>query len=224
MAEKTSTDQYGRKTWNLDLYAQEAKKKNIQQPSQDSVLAAQSIKDGTYDQHRANLIEHSVLAVQKHTLISAEGDRTTTYGKNKRFGFFCPICDLSFRDTLALVDHVNSPQHAKKARSLVSSDTSGDKGDIGGVKHASAAEVAEKIEELVKELLRKRVGSKEPGSIHERIQKRQQFEENKRRKRKDRKSRKSTVDHEGDRDGDNDSDNDELQNMMGFQGFGSTKV
>lgn len=220
MADKTSTDQYGRKTWNVELYAQEAKKKNVLEPTPGSVAAAESLKDGSYDQHRADLIESSVLAVQKYTLVGNEGSRTATYGKNKRFGFFCPICDLSFRDTLALVDHVNSPQHAKKARSLVPSDGVDEKDDICGVKHATAAEVAEKIEELVKRLLREGAESKGAGSIHERIQKRQEFEENKRRRRKEKKLRKIEdkveVGHE--------DEGDELQKMMGFQGFGTTKV
>lgn len=220
MADKTSTDQYGRKTWNVELYAQEANKKTEKEPSQTSISAAETLKNGTYDQHRADLIQNSVLVVQKYTLIGAEGDRTATYGKNKRFGFFCPICDLSFRDTLALVDHVNSPQHAKKARSLVPRDGSDDKGDIGGIKHASAAEVAEKIEELVKRLLRERVESKGAGSIHERILKRQEFEENKRRKKREKRVRKA-VDNKEAVGGEED---DEIQKMMGFQGFGTTKV
>lgn len=220
MADKTSIDQYGRKTWNLELYAQEAKRKSDRELPQDSVLASQNLKDGKYDQHRADLIESSVLAVKKHTLISSGGDRTATFGKNKRFGFFCPVCDLSFRDTLALVDHVNSPQHAKKARSLVPGDSDDAKADIGGVKHANAAQVAEKIEELVKKLLRAQVETKNLGSLHERILKRQKFEEKRRQKRKEKKLRKASDDVEFGGDG----DNDQLQATMGFHGFGSTKV
>ncbi|OVF06562.1 putative U4/U6-U5 snRNP complex subunit [Clavispora lusitaniae] len=222
MTEKVSTDQYGRKTWNVDLYAEEAKNKNKRkEPSKESILAVEGLKSESYNEHRAQLIESSVSAVQKHTLINAEADPTATYGKNKRFGFFCPICDLSFRDTLALVDHINSPQHSKRAKALASASGASDENeDIGGVKRASAQEVAEKIEELVKKSIRNRSSDRNLGSIQERIQKRQEFEENKLRKRREKKLRKRSNKVEiSDEVG-----NSELQNAMGFQGFGTTKV
>lgn len=193
MTEKVSQDQYGRKTWNVDAYAEEAKRsKNGKAAPSDKALASiRDLKDQTYLQHRTNLLNDSVLAVNKHTLISSEANVNSTFGKNKRFGFFCPVCDLSFRDTLALVDHFNSSQHAKNAQTLArksgASEYEGE--DIGGVKKASAEDVALTIEDLVKQLLRAKAANDKLGSIQERIIKRQAFEAKKQADRRERRKK-----------------------------------
>lgn len=220
MSDKHSTDQYGRKTWNAEAYAEEGRRgKKESGPSQKALHSVKSLNDHSYLQHRTDLLKESVLAVSKHTLVNSESNATTTYGKNKRFGFFCPVCDLSFRDTLALVDHVNSPQHAKKAQSLAEKSGTTHGGDIAGVKSASAEEVASTIEELVKQLLRAKASNKEVVSLQERIKMRQEFEARKlaarREKRKRQKLAKKVV---------MEVEHSEIADVMGFGGFGSTKA
>lgn len=220
MTDKVSKDQYGRKTWDVDAYAEGAKKgqNRSSQPSDKALNSVRSLKDQTYLQHKATLLNDSVLAVSKHTLISSDANTSSTFGKNKRFGFFCPVCDLSFRDTLALVDHVNSPQHAKNAQSLARKSGISEEEDLGGLKKASYEEVALTIEELVKQLLRTKASSANLDSIQDRVLKRQAMEAKKLAMRQQRrKRRKAKQDSPVDA-------NDEIARAMGFHGFGTTKI
>lgn len=222
MSDKVSKDQYGRKTWDVEAYAEEAKngQNKKDEVSAQAVDSVKSLKSQSYLQHKATLLNDSVLAVGKHTLISSDANTSSTFGKNKRFGFFCPICDLSFRDTLALVDHINSPQHATNARKLAKQSgvsTDDDREDIGGLKKATYEEVAQTIEELVKLLLRAKAASANLDTIQDRVRKRQAMEAKKlavrqeqRKKRKLRKQQPEEV-------------NDEIAQAMGFHGFGTTK-
>lgn len=213
MDEKVSTDQYGRKTWNVEAYAKDAKKGKSSLPSELALQAALAVKDLSALQLRAHLLDLSVLAVGTHTLISS-GSTTATFGKNKRFGFACPICDLSFRDTLALVDHFNSPQHAKNASKIARSSGGGEEIE-DGVRRANAQEVADMIEQLVKRLLRTKATGHDKASLQERILQRQKFEERKRQLRRAKKERKRQVFET--------PEETEIGKMMGFEGFGTTK-
>lgn len=221
MTDKVSTDQYGRKTWDVEAYAEEARKgtRKKDAPSNKAVASVKNLHSNNYLEHRAQLLDESVLAVNKHTLISSDTNTTTTFGKNKRFGFFCPVCDLSFRDTLALVDHFNSPQHAKNARKVAQQLGASDLGDdVGEVKRASAEEVAKTIEVLVQQLLRAKASQSGADSLQARILKRQEFEAKKLASRRERRKRQKKK-REGAVE-----ENSEVAAMMGFHGFGSTKI
>lgn len=224
MSDKVSTDQYGRKTWDVEAYAEEARrgKSKKDAPSDKAVELVKNLNGQNYLDHRAYLLDESVLAVGKHTLISADSNTSSTFGKNKRFGFFCPVCDLSFRDTLALVDHFNSAQHVKNARKIAQQLGTPDLGeDVGEVKRASAEEVAKTIENLVQQLLRAQA-VKGADSLQVRIVKRQEFEAKKLAARKERRKRQKTKKNV--RENAEDEVNSEMAAMMGFHGFGSTKA
>ena len=72
--------------------------------------------------------------------------------KNKRFGFFCPICDVSFRDNLLLIDHLNSPQHVSKAKLMnLGIDNNSAEQELleNGIRRASLQEVVLTMERLI---------------------------------------------------------------------------
>lgn len=221
--DKTSKDQYGRKKWNLEAYEDEARRGTKRKDVSDEAKKAAASYDESVLQHRANLIDQSVLAVNKHTLISGENNTSAVYGKNKRFGFSCPVCDLSFRDTLALVDHINSPQHANNAQRIARQAGQGgsEVATVDGITRATPQEVSMTIERLVAAAVRERTKSSELESIHERIKKRQEFMERlsaKRRKKRQLKKRKVSEGTSGGGGGD-----DEIMQLMGFGGFKTTK-
>lgn len=211
--EKTSKDQYGRKSWNVEAYEKEARKGNRKPEVSEAAKAAAQKLGSNHLQHRSNLFSESVALVKKRTLIAD----SAAVGR-KRFGFVCPICDLSFRDTLALVDHINSPQHARKAQELARESGTEDSGEVlNGIRHATPAEVSQTIESLVAQRLRERAASKSVESIQERVRKRAEFmEKRSERRREKRKRRKGNLEFEG--------DESEMAQVMGFGGFGSTKV
>lgn len=222
---KDNVDQYGRKTWDVEAYAREAKqggKPKAAEPSNNEAMAINQDKPTSYLQHRSNLLNESIGAVNKHTLINPLN--TKSYGKDKRFGFFCPVCDLSFRDNLALIDHVNSPQHIGRSQQLAKSlkkDGEEEETELleGGIRRASVEEVIATIEKLVAQLIR---AKQDPGSvvsIQDRINKRKAFEqkqlEKRRLKRQNLKKRKRTpVEPEPSSD---------ISNLMGFSGFSTSK-
>lgn len=229
--EKITTDQYGRKKWNLEAYAEEAKLKK--KPTVSETIPAHQIEDDSssleYIKQRNKLLDQLIKAVKKYNLITPElSTTTTTYGKNKRFGFFCPICDVSFRDNLLLIDHLNSPQHISKLNQVNSS-----KGDTaqnqelleGGIRRASLQEVVSTMERLVAKSIREKNSLENDQSgllFQERVEKRRQFEEKKKQKRNNRKNvqkqrKKQKLEH------DSSSANDDINKLMGFGRFGTTK-
>ncbi|WPK26029.1 hypothetical protein PUMCH_003374 [Australozyma saopauloensis] len=212
MSEKTSVDQYGRKTWNVEAYEKEAGRKRALDADSSS-SNAKLLKNKTVLEQRQNLIDLSVLAVKSHTLIGADAASTlTTYGKNKRFGFFCPVCDLSFRDTLALVDHINLPQHAKKVAKVNGANSGEGELLADGVRRATVEQVAQTIEELVKRLWQQKVSSGSVESLQERVRKREKFEADRARLRA--VKRKEAAEK---------AEPTEMGKLMGIEGFGTTK-
>lgn len=203
---KTSTDQYGRKTWDVEAYT---KREKIKEPT---LAENYQLKESqTHLDHRQKLLAQSIGAVKTYNIVNPLNATTTSYGKNKRFGFACPVCDLSFRDNLTLIDHFNSPQHTAKI--------SKNKDDINSAKSATLEQVVKTMEKLIAKLIRDKTKSDKPGlTFEQRVEKRKQFEEAKRKKRREKKSRKKMVDKI-----DNGDDNDEINKMLGFSGFGSIK-
>ncbi|RCK55219.1 U4/U6.U5 small nuclear ribonucleoprotein component snu23 [Candida viswanathii] len=229
--EKITTDQYGRKKWNLEVYAAEARNKKRQ--GETPAGTAHQIQDDSssleYISQRNKLLDQLLSAVKKYNLISPESSTTTTtYGKNKRFGFFCPICDLSFRDNLLLIDHLNSPQHISKLNQLNASKDGTQNEELleGGIRRASLKEVVSTVERLVAKSIQEknRLDNTQSGqSFAERVEKRREFEEKRKQKRHERKNvQKQRKKLKGEQAPD--AASDDIANLMGFGSFGSTKT
>lgn len=191
---KTSVDQYGRKTWDIDAYAAEAKAKR---QKTDESNEEPGIRRGT-DR------DEMILA-----LLAAVNDISIVEGGTMRYkiGFVCPVCQRLFRDNLALVDHFNLPQHLAKVVG-----ESGGGASEGGFKRSSY----EDVEKALKNLLREKNKSEaESLSFQERVMRRKTFEEGRRQKRRDKKNSKKLRKEESGPD-------QQLQSVMGFTGFGSS--
>ncbi|CAI5756631.1 unnamed protein product [Candida verbasci] len=216
--DKISTDQYGRKKWNIKIYEQEAKRKPKKEDNLDSKYLLSNDSSNGYLNHRNRLLNETLNKVKKYNLINPELSLS-----NKRFGFYCPICELTFKDNLKLIDHLNSPQHVQKSTQLNKKD--GDDTDLldGGIRRASLNEVIRTIEKLIAKNIKEKengeLGNSEGLSFHERVQRRVEFENNKRQKRQEKrqlnKLKKKKLDAV---DG-----GDDVHEMMGFKSFGSTK-
>ncbi|CAH2350744.1 23 kDa U4/U6.U5 small nuclear ribonucleoprotein component [[Candida] railenensis] len=213
--DKITTDQYGRKQWNLEEYAKDAKKKKkapVKDTSKDY-----SVSDSTsYVSHRDNLLKESVESVKQHTLLNPaaiSGSDGST--RNKVFGFFCPVCELSFRDNMALIDHLNSPQHIEKVKGSFDGELN------AGVRRATFEEVKEMLDYLVAQ---ENKSLEVQESFRERVRKREEFDKERIKRRGERrltKRRRRNMEKEM-RNADVEDDGD-FQKMMGFNGFGSTK-
>ncbi|KAI3406758.2 SNU23 [Candida oxycetoniae] len=239
--EKIVIDQYGRQKWNKELYLQEAKnkKRKRDEVSQPSQYTLKNDTSSAYISHRNNLLNESLGAVKTFNLINPDKSNSTTYGTNKRFGFFCPVCDLSFRDNLALIDHLNSPQHATKVIASSSSSSSlhsakdGETEIVaeilqGGIRRATLSEVVSTMEKLIARQIaaRSNMTGNNGISFTERLQRRKEFEEKKRKKRAEKRQtqkQRKRLNQENYVVGNGEAD-DSISQTMGFTNFGTTKL
>jgi U4/U6.U5 tri-snRNP component SNU23 len=136
-------------------------------------------------------------------------------------GFYCEACDLTFKDNLQWVEHINSMQHQTNI------------GATGEVRKATAEEVHARIEALwQREQERKK---EQIISLQQRLEVRKEEEEKereeKRRKRREAEERKRLekeaaakvkTEYGEDVRIEGEHDEDDMMAAMGFTGFGST--
>ncbi|ABN66614.2 U4/U6.U5 snRNP associated protein [Scheffersomyces stipitis CBS 6054] len=228
--EKISIDQYGRRHWNVEAYAEEAKDRKSKGKHRSSHLSGAAVindekSSSSYIKHRDTLLKESLGAVKTYNLISPAASATT----GRRFGFFCPVCTLSFRDNLALIDHFNSPQHVAKANAISREAAAKNKKEgveqeeesvlEGGIRRATLNEVIATLESLVQKHIKNRNSTPETIQFSDRVKKRQEFEEKmletRRRKRAKMKLKSQKAE--------NQQEESNMAAMMGFSDFGSGK-
>ncbi|KAI9696124.1 MAG: hypothetical protein M1836_005955 [Candelina mexicana] len=137
----TTSDTSFRKTWDRAEYAQkaEAREAALKQEGAERYEAklsgrkyvprARTPPDAIDTTSRASRLDVSA-NIGKTTLVPAGA----SLGKRGRgAGFYCGECDLTFKDNLQFVDHLNSRQH------LVAT------GQTGEVRRASVGEVRERL-------------------------------------------------------------------------------
>lgn len=190
MSDKNS---FGRRTWDREEYAKQAQLRREQQQNK-TIEAVEGHKSISRDALNFNtdLNKRQVIA---SNVVSTRG---------KSFGFYCEVCDLTFKDNLKYVDHLNSKPHLIRS------------GELNKEVDVSLDEVKQRYEMLVKKV-DEMMNESEKYDIKKRIAKRQTFEEELKQKKlakKNSKKKQETVD---------DSQDDEMTKLMGFGGFGSTK-
>lgn len=137
-------------------------------------------------------------------------------------GFYCEACDLTFKDNIQWVEHINSPQHLRNV------------GQTTEVKAASAADVHRRIEDVWEGLqqlerekatgLQERIKIHEEDAEREREEKRKKRKEAEERRRAEREKEKSArMDYGEDVRIDGEHDEDDMMASMGFTGFGLSK-
>lgn len=98
MSEKST---FGRRTWDREEYAELARKRKEafkQGQNPDAAKKPKLSSTDTLDFHKD---------LNKRTIITG----TVTKTRGKAFGFYCAVCDLTFKDNLKYIDHLNSKQH-----------------------------------------------------------------------------------------------------------------
>jgi U4/U6.U5 tri-snRNP component SNU23 len=139
--------------------------------------------------------------------------------RGKGPGYYCEACDLNFTNSLEYVEHLNSKQHMHAT------------GQTGVVEKATLEMVKERLAWLKQKKyqrlkeeefdLNKRLREREKVEEQERIEKK----ERKRVKREEAKRKKETMaEATTENEGAIDDDAVAMARMMGFGGFGSTKV
>lgn len=213
-------DDTARRTWDRDAYAakavaREAAEREESKARHEAKLAGKKYHAPGPDPADQQLTDarNARLDVASHVgkvqIIS--GAQAAVGKRGKGAGFYCEACDLTFKDNLQWVEHLNSHQHQ------VATGTSGE------VKRATVEEVRERLAWLKRRIDEEaRQGEEDLG---ERLKLRGEQEEREREERRAKRREKrrknepeedeTAIKHEGD---------DEMASMMGFGGFGTTKT
>ncbi|GAV51769.1 hypothetical protein ZYGR_0AF02400 [Zygosaccharomyces rouxii] len=118
---------FGRRTWDREEYAQLAQEEPLSHEealkSSLSDAKLQQLKDKYTDHNR--LIRQSLQNLNKKVLATG----ISSYKRGKQFGFYCELCDLTYKDTAQYIDHLNHKTHQLKFESIFGEDLVADKRD-----------------------------------------------------------------------------------------------
>jgi U4/U6.U5 tri-snRNP component SNU23 len=226
--ENAASDTDFRKKYDRAEYAakaeeREAKEKEERKLRYEAKLAGKKYYapltgDEVLTQARASRLDVSA-NVGKVVLMPA-GAATGKRGRGA--GFYCPDCDLTFKDNLQWVEHENSMQHLRAI------------GQTGEVKRATREEVHDRIRLLWERMEEERKGDVK--TLGERLEVRREEEEKEREARREKRrelveKRKRVKEEEvkvkkeygEDVRIEGEHDEDDMMASMGITGFGSSK-
>lgn len=107
---------FGRRTWDRDEYALLAQGEPLRHEevlkNTLSDVKLQHLKTKYTDHH--GLIKESMHNLNKKVLATG----INSYKKGKQFGFYCELCDLTFKDTAQYIDHLNHKTHQIQFESI----------------------------------------------------------------------------------------------------------
>lgn len=196
---------FGRKTWDREEYLEKARARYLAKEKESTA----DKKVSKYEFHKDRELKfHQIDEMNSVSVVSLE-QSAITGKRGKGIGFYCEICNLTFKDDLEFVDHLNSKQHFSAAGILYV-----DSKDI------TLDMIKDRVEKLAQDR-RQALLEKDDGvfDLKKRIELRKLFEEKlllKRRLKKLKRREKAKLRSE--EEGDND-----MISMMGFKGFGTTK-
>ncbi|KAI0391404.1 hypothetical protein F5Y17DRAFT_460866 [Xylariaceae sp. FL0594] len=218
-----------RRSYDLNEYAEKARVRESAEKEEakaryEAKLAGKkyykpaATGDETHTQARRQMLDLSA-NVGKTMLVPAGAG----VGKRGRgAGFYCEACDLTFKDNIQWVEHVNSMQHLRHI------------GETGEVKKASADEVRRRVDEVWERLqeqkraatvtLKERLEIREEEEAREREARRLKRQADIARKRAEKEAaEKVKVEYGDDVRIEGEHDEDDMMAAMGITGFGTSK-
>ncbi|KAI1746826.1 hypothetical protein F4782DRAFT_523224 [Xylaria castorea] len=222
------TDTSFRRSYNLDEYAEKARVREGAEREEakaryEAKLAGKkyykpTTGDETHTSARRGMIDLEA-NVGKTMLVPAGAGQ----GKRGRgAGFYCDACDLTFKDNIQWVEHINSMQHLRNI------------GETGEVKKASAEDVRRRIDEVWERLqeqkrdatttLKERLEIRAEEEAEEKEARRLKRQEDLARKRAEKEAtEKVKVEYGDDVRVEGEHDEDDMMAAMGITGFGTSK-
>lgn len=105
---------FGRRTWDREEYAaisQSNSKNESHWPTFDEEQL--KVLKQRYTDYRG-LLESNLKNTRKRVLLS----NISEHKKGKQFGFYCDLCDLTFKDTLQFMNHLSHKSHIIRFENL----------------------------------------------------------------------------------------------------------
>ena len=110
---------FGRRTWDRDQYivdeddssktGRDEHDNKLRELSDEQLMLLKK-KYTNYDQ----MMRDSIKGLNQKTLRS----NISQYKRGKQFGFYCDLCNLTFKDSLQYIDHLNSKIHQIKFETI----------------------------------------------------------------------------------------------------------
>lgn len=207
-----------RRKWDREEYAQlaaerEAKEKAESKARYEAKISGKKIKtDDTPDP------DAKVVTARKAQDWSEVVNKTylVPFGasvgrKGKGAGFYCEACDETYKDNNSWIDHINSKQHLKKTGQNFNQERSTLEECIARLEYLK--EKKRKLERQAKYSIDESLAGRARTEEQERAAKKARRQEEKQ------KVKEASVKQE-----EADPEEDEMARMMGFGGFGTTKV
>lgn len=97
-----SAGDFGRRTWDREEYARQARERYSK--------SRQDVRAPKGPEVRREALDFKK-DLNKRQIITT----TVTGTRGKLFGFYCSVCDLTFKDNLKYLDHLNSKPHLIKS-------------------------------------------------------------------------------------------------------------
>ncbi|KAI2620806.1 hypothetical protein GGS21DRAFT_536481 [Xylaria nigripes] len=223
-----ATDTSFRRTYDLEEYAEKARVRESAEREEAKARYEAKLSgkkyykpmtgDETLTRARRDVLDLEA-NVGKTMLIPAGAGQ----GKRGRgAGFYCSACDLTYKDNIQWVEHINSMQHLRNI------------GETGEVKRADAEEVRRRVDEVWERLLEEKRAT--TTTLKDRLEMRGEEEAKEREARrlkrqanlKKKKTEKQTAEKVKVEYGDDvriegEHDDDDLMAAMGITGFGTSK-
>ncbi|KAK9449319.1 uncharacterized protein V1518DRAFT_415663 [Limtongia smithiae] len=207
----------GRKTWDKDEVLLQARERAERERESRMTRTTRAptppdAREIEIRRQRLNLDQD----LNRVTLVPAGASAVGRRGRGA--GFYCDACDLTYKDSLQWIDHLNSKQHLRAT------------GQTETQQRASLEDVQKRLEWLRQK--RDEAGLGQKYNIQQRIAERRKLEEAEREARRERRRQKRAARRRVPTRSDDDSSGGEegesvrgaMQQMMGFAGFGSTKT
>ncbi|KAK9247548.1 hypothetical protein V1506DRAFT_531490 [Lipomyces tetrasporus] len=205
----------GRKTWDEEAIVQQARERAAQQKEAREMRFQRAptppdAQEIEMRRQRLNLDQD----LNKVTLVPAGASAVGKRGRGA--GYYCEACDLTFKDSLQWVDHLNSKQHLRAT------------GQTETQERATLEDVRARLAWLRQK--RDDANQGQMYDIKKRIAERQTIEEEERRLRREKRMQKKREKKAlgrgstGSEEDEIDDDRRAMEEMMGIRGFGSTKA
>lgn len=227
-----SGDTSFRKTWNREEYAAKAAEREFRERAEAKARYEAKAAGKKYipvkNEDEALPDDARMIEARRERINLEENLNKTTLvpagasgGKRgKGAGYYCEACDLNFKNSLEWVEHLNSKQHLSNT------------GQSNMVETATLAQVQERLRWLKAKKaekdkaeefdLQKRLDERAKVEEEERILKKEKKKVKKEELNKKKEAEKQALNSTADVDMDDDAA--AMARMMGFGGFGTTKV
>lgn len=192
-ASNGASDTSFRRTWDRSEYEAKARDRDAKIKEEGKARYEAALEGKKYHRRASTPTDHKDTEARQQRLNVAEQVGKTTLvaagaGQGKRgksAGFYCDACDLTFKDNLQWVEHLNSKQH------LIATGESGD------VRRATLEEVEERFDYLKRKLEAEKVHDQTDLQTRIKTTEEQLEKEREEKRRKRNEKRRKTKDGKG---------------------------